>query len=73
MSYHLWFFFKNIIVQVRYITIETKEAVRIGYNGFHFRIRTQVKKKPGIFNTGRFSVLILLYHLHRYIIIGLCS
>jgi hypothetical protein len=35
MPYHL--FFKNtIIVQVRYIIIETKEVVRIGYNGFLF-------------------------------------
>ena len=31
------FFFKNtLIVQVRYITIETKEVTRIGHNGFPF-------------------------------------
>ena len=28
---------------IRYTTIDTKEADRIGYNGFLFRIRTQVK------------------------------
>jgi hypothetical protein len=40
-----------------YIIIQTKEAARIGYNGFLFRIRTQVlmrKKKPAISNTGCF-------------------
>ena len=34
-----FFYFINyniIIVQVGYITIETKETVPIGYNGFHF-------------------------------------
>jgi hypothetical protein len=30
------FFNNNIIVQVRYIIIETKEVARIGYNGFLF-------------------------------------
>ena len=34
---HAIYFFNNtIIVQVRYIIIETKEFVRIGYNGFLF-------------------------------------
>ena len=43
MSCHLGVFFNNtIIVQVRYSIIETKEVARIGYNGFLFRIRTQV-------------------------------
>ena len=28
---------------IRYTTIDTKEADRIEYNGFFFRIRTQVK------------------------------
>ena len=43
ISYHLfyhiiigWFFLNIIIVQVRYITIVTKEAVSIGYNRFLF-------------------------------------
>jgi hypothetical protein len=36
MSYHLVFFNNTIIVQVRYIIIETKEVARIGYNGFLF-------------------------------------
>jgi hypothetical protein len=39
-------FFKNyniIILQLRCITVETKEVVRMGYNGFFFRIRTQTK------------------------------
>ena len=35
MPYH-FFFNKTIIVQVRYIIIETKEFGRIGYNGFLF-------------------------------------
>ena len=30
------FFNNTIIVQVRYIIIETKEVARIGYNGFLF-------------------------------------
>jgi hypothetical protein len=34
ISYHL--FNRIIIVQVKYITIETKEVARIGYNGFVF-------------------------------------
>jgi hypothetical protein len=34
---HTIYFFNNtIIVQVRYIIIETKEFARIGYNGFLF-------------------------------------
>jgi hypothetical protein len=32
----LYINYSIIIVQVRYITIETKEVVRIGYNGFLF-------------------------------------
>jgi hypothetical protein len=36
MSYHLFFSNNTIIVQVRYIIIETKEVARIGYNGFLF-------------------------------------
>ena len=35
MPYHI-FFNNTIIVQVRYIIIETKEFARIGYNGFLF-------------------------------------
>ena len=35
MPYHK-FFNNTIIVQVRYIIIETKEFARIGYNGFLF-------------------------------------
>ena len=34
MLYDLGFINNTIIVQVRYSTIETKEATRIGYNGF---------------------------------------
>jgi hypothetical protein len=60
----------ELITCIRYSTIETKEAARIGYNGFLFRMRTQVKtdvrttkavtlvrmrnKKPVISNTGKF-------------------
>jgi hypothetical protein len=42
--HHTIYFFNNtIIVQVRYIIIETNEFSRIGYiTGFFFRIRTQV-------------------------------
>ena len=37
MSYYtIYFCNNNIIVQVRYIIIETKEFARIGYNGFLF-------------------------------------
>ena len=69
MPYHI-FCNNTIIVQVRYIIIETKEFARIAYNGFLFRIRTQVKvlvlrtsaftwalmrkKKHVISNTGHF-------------------
>jgi hypothetical protein len=31
-SFHL----KDFEIGIRYNTIETKEAARIGYNGFHF-------------------------------------
>jgi hypothetical protein len=34
--YGIYFFNNTIIVQVRYIIIETKEFARIGYNGFLF-------------------------------------
>ena len=66
MSYHLVFFNNTIIVQVRYIIIETKEVARIGYNGFLFphsysgdglcatHLGLHAKKKPVISNTGRF-------------------
>ena len=40
--------YKIIIVQVRYITIETKEVVRIGYNGFLYP-----QEYPGIFRGAR--------------------
>ena len=59
-----------IHTSIGYSTIETKEAARIGYNGFLFRNRTRVKaevrstnavtwvrmrkKKPVISNTGKF-------------------
>jgi hypothetical protein len=36
MPYHIYFCNNTIIVQVRYIIIETKEFARIGYNGFLF-------------------------------------
>ena len=36
LSKAIYFFNNTIIVQVRYIIIETKEFVRIGYNGFLF-------------------------------------
>jgi hypothetical protein len=39
-SRDFYFYFMNYnitIVRVRYITIETKEVARIGYNGFLFR------------------------------------
>jgi hypothetical protein len=34
--YAIPFIFSTLIVQVRYIIIETKEFARIGYNGFLF-------------------------------------
>ena len=44
---HTIFVFNNtIIVQVRYIIIETKEVARIGYSDFFFRIRTHAEKNP---------------------------
>jgi hypothetical protein len=44
MSYHLGFFNNTIIIQVRYITINRKEAARTVYNVvLVFRIRTLVK------------------------------
>ena len=64
------FFNNTIIVQVRYIIIETKELARIGYNGLLFphsysgdglggthiglHLSPHAKKKPVISNTGRF-------------------
>ena len=36
MCHTIYFFNNTIIVQVRYIIIETKEFARIGYNGFLF-------------------------------------
>jgi hypothetical protein len=33
MSYH-FLFYNTVIVEVKYITIEIKEAARIGYSGF---------------------------------------
>ena len=70
----IWFFFNNtIIVQVRYIIIETKEIARIGYNGFLFlhsysgngigathlglHLSTHAEKETVISNTGNFQVL----------------
>ena len=49
-SYIFLFYFINfniIIVQVRYITIETKEVAHIGYNGFlyFFRMSTNAEKE----------------------------
>ena len=49
-DFFFFFFFINyniIIVQVRYINIETKEVVRIKYNELDI-------KKPVISNSGRF-------------------
>jgi hypothetical protein len=34
---------KQSLLCIRYSTIETKEAVRIGYNGFLFSMSTQMK------------------------------
>ena len=46
-EYHIIYVYNMIIVQVRYITIETKEVARIGYNRFlfplHMYIYTHVK------------------------------
>jgi hypothetical protein len=42
MSYHLFFSNNTIIVQVRYIIIETKEVAVLDITGFFFRIRTPV-------------------------------
>jgi len=72
-SHDFYFNFINyhiIIVQDRFITIETKEFAVLHRTGFFFRMSTQVKaevrttkaftwvrmwkKKPVIFNTGRF-------------------
>ena len=36
MSYHFFFSTTQLLYKVRCITIERKEAVRIGYNGFPF-------------------------------------
>ena len=44
-----------IIEQVRYITIETKEAIVLDITGFVSRIRTQVKV-PAISNTSFVSI-----------------
>ena len=68
--YGIYFFNNTIIVQVRYIIIETKEFARIGYNGFLFphsysgdglgathlglNLSTHAKKNPVISNTGHF-------------------
>ena len=67
---HTICFFNTIIVQVRYIIIETKEVARNGYNGYLFPhsysgdglgathlglpLSTHAEKKPAISNTGRF-------------------
>ena len=56
----LFFNFINyniIIVQVRYITIETKEVVHIGYNGFLFPHAIQ-----------QYMTLIVLYFPIEYIL-----
>ena len=72
MPYYI-FFNNTIIVQVRYIIIETKEFARIGYiTGFFFRIRTSAfnwllvwKKKPVIYPIRAASfVSIVLYPIY---------
>ena len=45
MSYHLGFFNNTIIIQDRYIIIETKEVARIGYNGFLFPHSYECRKR----------------------------
>ena len=75
MSYHLFFFNNTIIVQVRYIIIETKEVARIGYNGLH--LSTHAEKETRYIQYGPLLLfqqytLYLIHNLHLNCIIWYC-
>ena len=64
---HTIFVFNNtIIVQVRYIIIETKEVARNGYSGFLFPHSYSRGKKPSFYPIRATSfVSIIMYLMHK--------